>query len=118
VLDYESRNTANLTVTASRMGARFGDDDLKLLAPVAAHITRADFSGTAITDASAPALAAMSVLANLRLADTKITDTTIAALTRLNRLRSLTVTGTKATGASLSSLRRKGVAIYAASDVQ
>jgi mono/diheme cytochrome c family protein len=118
ILDYESRDSANLTVAASLMGARFGDSELAQLAPVAARIARADFSGTAITDASAPALAAMTGLENLRLADTQITDTTIAALTPLKKLRALTVTGTKATAASLSSLRQRGVAIYADTDVQ
>ena len=118
LLDYESRDSANLTVNASRLGVRFGDDDLKLLAPVAARVTRADFSGTAVSDASAPALAGMTALENLRLADTKITDTTVATLTPLNKLHSLTVTGTKVTATGLSSLRQKGVAIYADIDVQ
>jgi hypothetical protein len=116
VLDYESRNSANLTVTASVMSARFGDHELALLAPVAARISRADFSGTAITDASAAALAGMTALENLRLADTKITDATITALAPLRKLHALTVTGTKVT--TLSSLRQKGVAIYADTDAQ
>ncbi|HEY8254371.1 MAG TPA: c-type cytochrome domain-containing protein, partial [Rhizomicrobium sp.] len=60
VIDYESRGTADLEVNASLMGPRFGDADLATLGPLATHIARADFSGTAITDASAAALAAMT----------------------------------------------------------
>jgi len=88
-----------------------------MLAPLATHIVRADFSGTAVTDASASALAAMTGLERLRLADTKIGDATIHALAPLKKLRSLSVTGTKATGEGLASLRQKGVAIYADADV-
>jgi len=84
---------------------------------LAAHIVRANFSDTAITDASASALAAMTGLERLRLADTKITDNTIRALPPLKKLRSLTATGTKVTDESLASLRQKGVAIYADPDV-
>lgn len=117
VIDYESRSSAGLEIDASAMGPRFGDAELVLLAPLAAHIARADFSGTAITDASASALAAMTSLERLRLADTKISNATIQALASLKKLRSLTVTGTKAAEPALASLRQKGVAIYADADV-
>jgi mono/diheme cytochrome c family protein len=118
IVEYESRGSAYLTVNASLSGARFGDREMALLAPVARRIRRADFSGTAITDASASILTAMAALENLRLADTKITDTTIAALAPSKTLRSVTVTGTKVTAAGRSSLRQKGVVLYADSDVQ
>ncbi len=117
VIAYEARGSANLEIAASLMGARFGDSELAMLAPLSSRIVRADFSGTAITDASAPALAAMTGLENLRLADTRITDATIAALAPLKKLRALTVSGTRATDAALASLRRRGVAIYADADV-
>ncbi|HSS14056.1 MAG TPA: hypothetical protein VLL04_09190, partial [Rhizomicrobium sp.] len=117
VVGYESRGSAELEVDASLMGARFGDAELGMLAPLAAHIVRANFSDTAITDASASALAAMTSLERLRLADTRITDATIRALAPLKKLRSLTATGTKVTDESLASLRQKGVAIYADPDV-
>ena len=117
VVDYESRDSADLEVDASLIKARFGDAELAMLAPLATHIVRADFSGTAITDASASALAAMTGLERLRLADTKISDATIHALAPLKKLRSLSITGTKATGESLASLRQKGVAIYVDADV-
>jgi hypothetical protein len=116
VIDYESRGSADLEVNASLMGPRFGDAELAMLGPLAAHIARANFSGTAVTDASAAALAAMTGLERLRLANTRISDTTIRALAPLKKLRSLSVTGTKVTDQSLSSLRQKGVAIYADAD--
>jgi hypothetical protein len=117
VIDYESRDSADLEVDASLMGARFGDPELAMLQPLAAHIVRGDFSGTALTDASASVLAAMTGLERLRLTDTKISDTTIRALAPLKKLHSLSVTGTKVTDESLASLRQKGVAIYADADV-
>jgi hypothetical protein len=117
VIDYESRDSADLEVNASLMGARFGDPELAMLGPLAVHIARADFSGTAVTDASASGLAAMTGLERLRLANTRISDATIRALAPLKKLRSLSVTGTKVTGDSLASLRQKGVAIYADADV-
>jgi hypothetical protein len=117
VIDYESRDSADLEVDASLMGSRFGDAELAMLGPLAAHIVRADFSDTAITDASASALAAMTGLERLRLANARISDTTIRALAPLKKLRSLSVTGTKVTGDGLASLRQKGVAIYADADV-
>jgi len=117
VVGYESRGSAELEVDASLMGLRFGDAELAMLAPLAAHIVRANFSDTAITDASASTLAAMTGLERLRLADTRISDNTIRALAPLKKLRSLTATGTKVTDESLASLRQKGVAIYADPDV-
>lgn len=113
VVAYESRGSADLDINASVMGARFGDRELALLAPLSARIVVADFSRTAITDSSAPALAAMTALQSLRLSDTKITDTLVRALAPLKKLRALTVTGTKVTDGALGSLRQRGVAIYA-----
>jgi hypothetical protein len=117
VVDYESRGSADLEVDASLTGDRFGDAELAMLAPLSARIVRANFSGTAVTDASASALAAIVGLERLRLADTRITGATIRALAPLKKLRSLTVTGTKITDEDLASLRQKGVAIYADPDV-
>jgi hypothetical protein len=89
VVDYESRSSANLEVDASLMGPSFGDAELRALAPLAGRIVRADLSGTAITDASAQALAAMTTLRVLRLMDTKLTNATIQAL----RLRGVAIYG-------------------------
>jgi hypothetical protein len=117
VIAYQSRDSANIEIGAALMGERFGDREIAMLAPLAPRIVRADFSGTAITDASASALAAMTALENLRLANTRVTDATVRALAPLKKLRSLAVTGTKVTGVSLAVLRQKGVAIYADADV-
>lgn len=106
VLEYESRGSAGLAINVSLMGAKFGDDDLAALKPIADHIVVADFSNTAITDRSAPNLAAMSHLRLLRLMHTKITDATILALAGLNDLESLSVFGTDVTVASLKTLDR------------
>ena len=80
ILTYESRNSADLVLNASLMGLTFGDADLTAFAPVADHITVADFSRTAITDQAAPGIVAMKRLRVLRLRETKITDATLKAL--------------------------------------
>jgi hypothetical protein len=91
ILNYESRNSADLVVNASLMGMKFGDADLRAFAPVADHITVADFSRTAITDRAAPGMPAMKRLRILRLSQTRITDATLKALSGLNQLQSLNV---------------------------
>jgi uncharacterized membrane protein len=101
VLDYESRESANLVIDASALGARFGDEDLAALKPLNEQIVIADLSGTAITDRSAPLLAAMKHARVLRLTNTKITDATVLALGSLDRLESLDLYGTAVTPACL-----------------
>jgi hypothetical protein len=118
MIDYESRASADLEVHASLKGASFGDAELAALAPLQDRIVRADFSGTAIGDASAPALGAMHALRVLRLMNTKVGDATIRALTPLKSLRALTVAGTAVTANGSAPLRQKGVAIYGVSDGQ
>ena len=92
LVEYDSRSSADLDVNAALMGAAFGDAELAALAPVKARIVWADFSGTAITDASAPALAAMTSLRTLHLRNTKLTGS--ATLADLRR-RGVAVTGDK-----------------------
>jgi mono/diheme cytochrome c family protein len=106
ILDYESRGSANLLLNASILGPKFGDSDLAALAPVAVHITVADFSRTAITDHSAPAIAAMKQLHVLRLVNTRITDTTVQGLGALDQLESLNVFGTPITSAALPAVAK------------
>jgi len=118
VIDYESRGSADLEVNASLMGAAFGDAALAALKPLTGRIVRADFSGTAITDASAPVLAAMTLLRVLRLMNTKVSDATIQAITPLKSLRSLTTDRTGVSEGVLAPLRRQGVTIYGGGDVQ
>ena len=101
LVDYESRGSANLVIDASALGAKFGDDDLAAIKPLSEQIVSADFSGTAITDRSAPLLAAMKNARVLRLTSTKITDATVSALAGLDRLESLDLYGTAVTPACL-----------------
>jgi hypothetical protein len=117
-IQYISRDSALFEIHASLMGKRFGDNDLAMLAPLKDRIVRADFSGTAITDASAPLLGRMATIERLRLANTKISNKTIDALATLKKLHSLTVTGAKVTQGHLAFLRQRGVVIYADSDVR
>jgi hypothetical protein len=118
MVEYESRGSVDLAINVSLLGPRFGDPDMSLLAPVAAHIARADFSGTAISDAAAPSLAGMTALESLRLSNTKVTDVTVQALGPLKHLRSLAVTQTGVSAAGVKSLRQRGVTIYSDADGQ
>jgi hypothetical protein len=112
VIIYESRNSADLEVDASLKGAAFGDADLAALMPLKTRITRADFSGTSITDASAPALAAMTALTRLRLARTQVTNKTIESLAGLKALKSVSLVDTKVSDAALAPLQQRGVLVY------
>src|SRR5208282_838944 len=103
-LDYQSRSSADLAIDASLLGSKFGDNDLAALAPLGEHIVTADFSGTAITDSSASAIAAMKRLRSLRLAHTKITDATVQALVPLSQLESLNLFDTPVSSAALPAL--------------
>jgi hypothetical protein len=106
VIEYESRGSAKLTVDASLMGAKFGDEDLAALAPVAGEIVAGDFSGTSITDRSAAVLAGMKELRVLRLMRTRITDSTVNQLGSLAQLESLSVFDTGVTPGCLSMMER------------
>jgi len=112
VIAYEARDSAGLEVDASLKGATFGDADLAALTPLKARITRADLSGTSITDASASALAAMTSLERLRLARTKVTDKTVQALAELKSLKSVSLVDAKVSDVALAPLRQRGVAVY------
>lgn len=112
LIAYEARDSFDLEVDASLKGAAFGDADLAALSPLAARIVRADLSGTAITDASAPMLATMTSLRLLRLANTKVTDKTMEALADHKALKSLSVVDTGVSDAALAPLKARGVAVY------
>lgn len=106
ILEYESRGSADLYVNASILGSKFGDSDLAALVPLAAHITLADFSRTAITDRSARSIAAMKRLRVLRLMHTAITDAALQELGSLDQLESLNVFDTRVTPAALPTIAR------------
>lgn len=106
ILEYESRGSADLRLNASILGTRFGDKDLADFAPVAEHITEADFSRTGITDQSASAISAMKRLRILRLTHTGISDATLVRLGALDQLESLNLFGTTVTAAALPAISR------------
>src|SRR5271169_34452 len=64
-LDYESRVSADLSINASLLGSKFGDNDLAALVPLSDHIVVADFYGTAITNGSSSTLGTMKHLRSL-----------------------------------------------------
>ncbi len=101
ILDYDSRGSSDLRLNASLLGSKFGDQDLEAFTPVADHIIVADLSRTAVTDHSAPAIAAMKRLRVLRIIDTRLTDASLFRLDGLNQLESLDVYGTPITPAVL-----------------
>ena len=106
VVGYQSRTSADLVLSASWLGAKFGDNEIVVLAPLSERIVAADFSSTAITDRSAPVLAAMKKLRQLRLAHTAISDATIQELGSLDHLESLSVFDTGVSASSLSLFAR------------
>ncbi len=112
IINYESRMSANLEVDASLLGASFGDADLRQLAPLSDHIVWADFSGTALSDASIEVILTMKNLRALRLNNLHLRNSTILPLSSLKGLRSLTVVGTPIAAESISTLRTEGVRVY------
>lgn len=116
VIAYEAQDTADLEINASLKGQSFGDADLQALAPLAVHIVTANLSGTAVSDVSAPVLAALTKLKNLRLSGTKVSDVTVRALEGSKALRSVTVVDTKVSAEALAPLKARGVAVYGGGD--
>jgi hypothetical protein len=116
VIAYQAQDSADLEINAALKGKGFGDADLRALQPLALRIVRLDLSGTAVTDASAPVLAAMPILKSLRLTGTKVGDTVIPVLEKAKMLKSLTVTDTGITAQALAPLRARGIAVYGGGD--
>ena len=104
VVDYQSRASSDLVVNAAWMGAKFGDEQLAALTPLADRIVSADFSNTAITDKSAATIATMKHLRVLRLMHTRIGDPTVQRLGSLDQLESLSLFDTSVTPSSLPAL--------------
>jgi hypothetical protein len=115
-ISYLSRASADLSIDVQRLGASFGDEDLAQFAPVAAAVTRLDLSGTAISDASVPTIAAFGRLTDLRLNGTDTGDAVLAALSHASGLKALTVIDTNASPARIAELRGRGVRVYDARD--
>ncbi|MES2471269.1 MAG: c-type cytochrome domain-containing protein [Pseudomonadota bacterium] len=118
MLEYVSRDSADLEMNASLSGGTFGHAQLREFLPLQDRILRADLSGTAITDGAAPVLAAMTRLEVLRLANTKVAAATMQALAPLKSLRSVTVTGSAVPPAAVVALRQRGIVVYGSDDVR
>jgi len=116
VIQYDSRSSADLVIDASPRREGFGDADLRALAPLRDRIVELNLSGTAVTDASAPALAAMPLLRTLRLTGTHTTGVAVQALSPSKTLRVLAVA--QASADALAPLRQRGVRIYEAANGQ
>lgn len=106
VLDYQSRDSADLVLNAAWMQSKFGDNDLSALSAIADHIVSADLSNTSVTDKSAVAIAAMKRLRILRLMHTHITDTTLKSFGSLQELETLSLFDTQITPRALPALTR------------
>jgi uncharacterized membrane protein len=104
IVDYESRASADIVLSASWMGAKFDDNELAALAVLSERIVIADLSNTSITDRSASTIAAMQHLRVLRLMGTKITDVTVKSLGSLDQLESLSIFDTPVTSAALPAI--------------
>jgi mono/diheme cytochrome c family protein len=111
-ITYLARDGAALSFNARRLGDAFGDADLAQLRPLAAQLVRLDLSGTAITDAAAPALSGFSQLRQLRIGNTGAGDPVLDAAAKLPKLESLAVPGTQATAQRVAALRTRGVRVY------
>jgi uncharacterized membrane protein len=101
VLEYESRQSANLRLNASVAGSHFDDDALAAFAPLAEHLVWCDLTGTKVTDRSAVHLGAMKKLQVLRLTRTGVTDLTAQSIATLPELKSVGLFGTAITPAVL-----------------
>jgi len=106
VLDYQSRDSADLVLNAAWMQSKFGDNDLSALSALTDHIVSADLSNTSITDKSAVAITAMKRLRILRLMHTHITDTTLQSFGSLEELEILSLFDTQITSRALPGLAR------------
>jgi hypothetical protein len=104
LLDYESRDSANLVIDASLWGTKFDDSVLSEFAPVSERIVAADLSNTAITDRSVNSIAAMKHLRKLSLMNDQVTDTTVRALSSLSELESLNLFHTAISATALQAI--------------
>jgi len=106
VIDYQSRDSADIVVNAAWMNSKFGDSEVATLAPLSERIISVDFSNTAITDRSAATIASMKNLRSLRLMHTRIGDATLQALGSLGQLETLNIFDTSVTPSASPALVR------------
>ena len=99
-----AQDTEHLRLSVINAADKFGDKELALIAPVAAHIVWVDLARSQITDAAAETLAKLTNLQRLHLENTKITDAAIAKLGGLQALEYLNLYGTKTTDGGIAKL--------------
>lgn len=99
-----AQDTEQLRLSVINAADKFGDKELALLDPIAAHVVWVDLARSQVTDAGAATLAKMANIERLHLENTKITDAGIAKLGALTKLEYLNLYGTKTTDAGISKL--------------
>ncbi len=99
-----AQDTEQLRLSVINATDKFGDKELALLEPIAAHVIWVDLARSQVTDAGAATLAKLANLERLHLENTKITDAGIAKLGALVKLEYLNLYGTKTTDAGIAKL--------------
>jgi hypothetical protein len=112
VLSYEARDSSNIELNASLLGAVFGDEQLGEFAALASKIVRADLSNTAVTDRSAGFLRGLSSVEVLRLSNTKVSDAGVREIAANRSLKVMALENTSVTEASWRLLKDRGVTAY------
>jgi hypothetical protein len=100
-----AQDTKYLSANALNVAKSFNDAQVKMLTPVASHLTWLDVARTGITDAAANDLGQMTKLTKLHLENTAVTDATLAQFGALSNLEYLNLYGTKITDAGIAQLK-------------
>lgn len=104
VVQAVAADTEALDVNLSLLRDQITDADIALLVPLANRLVWLNVSRTAITDAAAKDLAALTQLRRLHASNTKLSDSTFAALASLQHLESVNAYGTGLTDEGLGKL--------------
>jgi hypothetical protein len=99
-----AQDTEQLRLSVINAADKFGDKELALIEPIAAHVVWVDLARSQVTDAGAATLAKLANLERLHLENTKVTDAGIAKLGALAKLEYLNLYGTKTTDAGIAKL--------------
>lgn len=103
-LQQVAQDTPLLRFSSLNVADRFGDEELKKLAPAAADLMWMDLARTKVTDAGLATLAGMKNLTRLHLENTGISDGGLVHLAGLSRLEYLNLYNTRVTDAGLARL--------------
>jgi len=99
-----AQDTEQLRLSVINAADKFGDKELALLEPIAAHVVWVDLARSQITDAGAATLAKMTNLERLHLENTKVGDAVLDKLAGLQKLEYLNLYGTKTTDGGIAKL--------------